>query len=282
MFTIASRTRITDIQRFISPSRMTYHSEPDSKASPSMIEDYKKWRAMGEGGTPPNLAGYLSCISAEKTMAFKDTISPDIYRRPEKYATGWLKATPSQKAASQRSFLKEPLPEREGPRSRAKRYVYHQREKNAAEYLEPEIQEVRRTALQPSSDHCTNVNSQAWQTAFSELGKANASSTEWKTSALEKHGTALFLIQSMPLSPLASPSKREICHIHTSDMSGHVTLSFVDAEEVIAKGWGERHRLSGTDWIHLGYTMVYVPRSVDETEIMQRIFQAGIDFMKAS
>lgn len=64
-------------------------------------------------------------------------------------------------------------------------------------------------------------------------------------------------------------------------MSGHVTLSFADAEEVIAKGWGERHRLSGTDWIHLGYTMVYVPRTVGETEVLCRIFKAGVDFMKS-
>lgn len=64
-------------------------------------------------------------------------------------------------------------------------------------------------------------------------------------------------------------------------MSGHVTLSFADAAEVIAKGWGERHRLSGTEWIHLGYTMVYVPRSVEEVETFIRIFQAGVDYMKS-
>jgi hypothetical protein len=87
-----------------------------------------------------------------------------------------------------------------------------------------------------------------YQQTFDRLGKFNAIATEWKTSALEKHGTALFLKQSLPLSPLAAPTKREICNIHTSDMSGHVTLSFTDAQEVIDKGWGERHRLSGTDW----------------------------------
>lgn len=143
MFTLSRRTPITKTQRLVPALRMTYHSEPDSQASPGMIEDYKNWRAMGEGGTAPNWAGYLSCISAEKSMAFKDTIGPEMYRRPEKYATGWSKASPSQKAASQRSFLKDPLPQREGPRSRAKRYVYPQRERNAAEYLDPEIKEVR-------------------------------------------------------------------------------------------------------------------------------------------
>lgn len=121
---------------------MKFTSESEARKSPSMLEDYKKWRAMGEGGTAPNWAGYLSCISAEKTMAFEDTISPDMYKKPEKYATGWSKATPGQKAAAQRSFLTEPLPQREGPRSRAKRYVYPQREKNATEYQDPEIKKV--------------------------------------------------------------------------------------------------------------------------------------------
>ena len=121
----------------------------------------------------------------------------------------------------------------------------------------------------------------AYEAAFKQLGSTNSSETEWRTSVLEKQGIALFLKQSMPLHALASPTQREICHVHTSDMSGHVTLSFADAQEVIAKGWGERHRMSGTDVIHLGYTMVYVPRSVKETEVLQRIFQAGVDFMKS-
>ena len=85
----------------------------------------------------------------------------------------------------------------------------------------------------------------------------------------------------MQLTALASPTQREICHIHSSDLSGHVTLSFVDAQEVIAKGWGERHRLSGTDWIHLGYTMLYLPRTVEETEVFAKIFQAGVDYMRS-
>ena len=63
--------------------------------------------------------------------------------------------------------------------------------------------------------------------------------------------------------------------------SDHVTLSFAGAQEVIAKGWGERHRLSGTSWIHLGYTMVYVPKTVEETKILVKIFQAGNEHMKS-
>lgn len=101
------------------------------------------------------------------------------------------------------------------------------------------------------------------------------------TSRLEKHGQALFVQDSIPLTPLADPTQREICDIHGTDLSGHVTLYFADAETVVAKGWGERHRLSGTDWIHLDYTMLYVPYSVEEVETFRRIFQAGVEYMKS-
>lgn len=55
-------------------------------------------------------------------------------------------------------------------------------------------------------------------------------------------------------------------------------LSFPDAKEVISKGWGERHRLSGTKRIPLGYTMLYQPRSVEEVEVFVRIMRASVEF----
>lgn len=224
--------------------------------------DYQAWKAMGQGGIPATYSGYMTAKSYEKTVAHKDTLSPALYQQPEKYALGWSKATPAQKAAAYRSFLQKPLPQREGPRARAKPFVFPQRERNAAEPKEAKVKV-------------------AYEAIFAELGKANAASTEWKTSALEKQGAALFLKSDIPMTPLvATVAQGEICHIHGTDLSGHVTLSFADAEEVIAKGWGERHRLSGTEMIHLGYTMVYVPRTVEETEVLGRIFQAGLEFMR--
>jgi hypothetical protein len=121
---------------------MRSHSHTEEHSKSNMFEDYKAWRAMGEGGTSPTWSGYLSCISAEKMIAFKDTLSPEIYAKPHKYATGWSKASETQKAAANKSFLKEPLPVREGARSRAKKYVYPQREKNADEHVDPEVKKV--------------------------------------------------------------------------------------------------------------------------------------------
>ena len=83
---------------------------------------------------------------------------------------------------------------------------------------------------------------------------------------------------SIPTPVIAVKSRGEICHIHGSDGSCHVSLSYADAKEVISKGWGERHRLSGT-YVNLGYTFMYVPRDEEEVEIMGQIFKAGIGFM---
>lgn len=110
--------------------------------SDEMLDDYHQWKAMGKGGSSHTWAGYLSSLSAEKTMAHKDTLGSGVYHEPEKHATGWPEASETQRLAVQRSYLSSPLPSRAGPRSRAKRYVYPQRERNAAEFIDPQIKEV--------------------------------------------------------------------------------------------------------------------------------------------
>ncbi|KAI3318509.1 hypothetical protein HD806DRAFT_540123 [Xylariaceae sp. AK1471] len=59
----------------------------------------------------------------------------------------------------------------------------------------------------------------------------------------------------------SSPRARcEIAHVHPEG-STHVTLSLVDAAEVVRRGWGERHKLSGAKGIlPWGYVLVYAPR----------------------
>ncbi|KAI1207021.1 uncharacterized protein F4807DRAFT_463085 [Annulohypoxylon truncatum] len=244
------------------------------------MEDYRKWKAMGEGGTSHSIIGYLSQLSVDKTRAYgpNETIKPGFYNKPEKRATGWKKATEEQRANAKKSFLKEPLPVRPGPRARALPFVYPQRERNAAD---PQPPDVKQASWSNVGNLYLLTYHKAYLDSFKKLGEINAEWTEWNISAMEKHGQALFTKPSIPLSPLAGPSAREICHIHGTDLSGHVTLSFPDAEEVISKGWGERHRLSGTGWIHLGFTMLYVPNTIEETEIFMKIFQAGIDYMKS-
>lgn len=142
MHNVLRRPTAPSIKRLYSSIRMGFQSGPESTASPGMIEDYRQWKALGEGGTSHTWAGYLSCLSAEKTLAFDDTISPHLYGKPDTYATGWSRASTAQRDAAQRSFLKDPLPQRQGPRSKAKRYVYPQRENDAADHQDPKVKQV--------------------------------------------------------------------------------------------------------------------------------------------
>ena len=97
------------------------------------MQGFKAWKAMGVGGTSYTWEGYMSSVNAGKTLAYgeNETISPDFYREPQKIAAGWPKATKQQKANALKSFFKTPLPERQGPRARAKPFVFPQRERNA-------------------------------------------------------------------------------------------------------------------------------------------------------
>lgn len=115
--------------------------------------------------------------------------------------------------------------------------------------------------------------------AVETLGHNNSQRTEWRTSVLERRGRALFRKPSVSSTPLTNRTSGEICHVHASDLSGHISLSYPDCREIIEKGWGERHRLSGTRFLPENYVMLYSPRSVEEIEVFVSILQAGVDYM---
>ena len=91
----------------------------------------------------------------------------------------------------------------------------------------------------------------------------------------------MFLKDIYRLPAFIAKCKREFAHIHESDMSAHVLLSFTDAKDVIAKGWGERHRMTGSI-IPLGYTLLYLPRNKDEIEVLMKIVQASSEYAKSN
>lgn len=91
----------------------------------------------------------------------------------------------------------------------------------------------------------------------------------------------MFLKESYKVSTINVRCQREVAHIHESDLSGHVLLSIPDAKEVIAKGWCERHRMTGSV-LPLGYTFLYVPRSVAEVEEYMKIVEASIRYVEST
>lgn len=123
---------------------------------------------------------------------------------------------------------------------------------------------------------------QAYLGAFKKLSEKHGDAIDLGRSVIEGHGDALFLKESYALPTLIAKAKREISHIHDSDMSAHLLLSFTDARELISKGWGERHRMTGSSILPLGYTMLYVPRNIEEVDTFIKIFEAGIEYAKSN
>ncbi|KAH6657497.1 hypothetical protein BKA67DRAFT_190233 [Truncatella angustata] len=95
------------------------------------------------------------------------------------------------------------------------------------------------------------------------------------TSCFEKHGLGLFARH-----PVNYTCAGEICHVHNSDQSMHMTLHPDDVREVLLKGWGQRHPLACRGrWFKMPvprqFVMIYSPRTMDEVKIVCKIIEAA-------
>ncbi|KAI1176949.1 hypothetical protein F4777DRAFT_230562 [Nemania sp. FL0916] len=95
------------------------------------------------------------------------------------------------------------------------------------------------------------------------------------TSCFEKHGLGLF-----SRYPVNHTCQGEICHVHNSDHSLHLNLHPEDANEIIQKGWGQRHPLTSRCFLFKmpvprQFTMVYAPRTRDELRVVCQIIEAA-------
>lgn len=97
------------------------------------------------------------------------------------------------------------------------------------------------------------------------------------TSCIEKNGTGLFSNAAGRHTTHRCPS--EICHIHASDGSMHMSLHPADLEIVLQSTWGERHPLSRGGrferFVPGTFVLVYAPRSGDEIATLLRIVRAA-------
>lgn len=108
------------------------------------IDGYQAWLNLGPGGLPYNVTGYLLTLLGTALFARSDTKSLGMYERPEKYMASWKQASSAEKKNVEKTFLQGSLPEREGPRAAAIHYAAPQREKNADEYIDPDLAKVSR------------------------------------------------------------------------------------------------------------------------------------------
>jgi hypothetical protein len=111
------------------------------------LDEYRDWRAVGPGGLPYNVRGFIMNLLLTGIIARKETKSLGMYDQPEKYAAGWKQTSDEEKRKAKQSFLKAPLKQREGVESNALHFVAPQRERNMDDlkFVDPAIQEVRLT-----------------------------------------------------------------------------------------------------------------------------------------
>lgn len=96
-----------------------------------------------------------------------------------------------------------------------------------------------------------------------------------KSSNLEgSHINALWLQRKHPWQMVG-----EFAHVH-DEGSSHFILSVPDAREVLEKGWGERHGMSGS-MTPLTYMFVYSPRNNEELKEWKKIAKASAAFIGA-
>ncbi|KAK5112160.1 hypothetical protein LTR62_004503 [Meristemomyces frigidus] len=219
---------------------------------------YRKWSLLDPRSHPPNSFRFALDRLLWYFVVSRNLRGLNPYDQPDTSVRGWNLLPEQERTMARRSFLTEALPARRGAKGRTLPYVLPQRERFAREWQVPALKKT-------------------YLLAFENLAAENET-VEIRNSSNQRHSHALYLGKQRSPPTLASMSEREIAHVHLSDLSAHVMLSLADAKEVVAKGWGLRHGLSGT-WLPLGWTMLFVPRTVDEVEVVVGIMEAGIRYM---
>lgn len=220
---------------------------------------------MGPGGMPYNILGW-TFQSTVGLFVKDDVLSTSVYTNP--------KTIEQYGSLANKRFIVGDLKQRAGEAPKVPNFIAPQRQNGQAS------NEKIRAVSSPHTNLFPNPNiPQLQKQLFNQIATSNPNIINIRTSILEKRGEAFFLNPSIPLQPWAKRTHGEIAHIHIeAEGSSHVTLSLADAKEVMEKGWGVRHRLSGP-FIPVGYLLLYAPRDEEEVEVLGRILRAGVGFM---
>ncbi|CUS11980.1 unnamed protein product [Tuber aestivum] len=218
--------------------------------APVVRRDYQAYLSLGPGGVPHDARGWLL---ANLLRPFgRETMSITVYGGA---SAGVLKDI-SRRPGGRPRTGKHPIPHRQTS--------------------DLGTSETRRVANEIAMSKRSHE-------LLARLRERNLELVEIATSVLERRGPALFIHRNIP-SPhkVAESTRREIGHVHDSDGSLHLVLSPADCAEVIGKGWGERHPLSGSRLLPSQYLLVYAPRDESEVHVIETILKAAIGYMADS
>ncbi|KAL4944960.1 hypothetical protein BDV06DRAFT_62917 [Aspergillus oleicola] len=222
---------------------------------PSAYRDYESYIALGPGGPPHNVLGWLVVRLIFNPLG-REMFGTGMYERKIESGEGV-------------SFLSD-LPARKGER--------------------PVMGGIAPPQRQVSQVPTTEVKNKIME-AYNTFLDKNSHIVDRVPSILERYTDAAHVCSNVPLTPVAREMKREICHVHgTSDYSVHVTLSPADCKKVIESGWAQRFPLSGSSIfkkLSLGrmshipeeYVFIYAPRDEEEIETVMRILQASVRYV---
>ncbi|KAK2769240.1 hypothetical protein CKAH01_00847 [Colletotrichum kahawae] len=208
--------------------------------------DYQNFLGLGPGGTPATFQGYIR-IAWLRLWALRDPFTAPDPKPNSLPKRGILIRQNDDQSLSR-------LPYRPGPRPL-----------------------VAGIAPQRQLDqHGTTSHYHALRQTLERLAAEKPLKFGTARSCLEKHGLGLFARH-----PVNVTCNGEVCHVHDSDHSLHMSLHPEDIREVLAKGWGQRHPLA---WkgrlvqmpVPEEFIMVYAPRDDHELKIVCRIIEAAI------
>ncbi|TGJ80602.1 hypothetical protein E0Z10_g8168 [Xylaria hypoxylon] len=219
---------------------------------------YVEWLALGEGGVPRSLRGWLFNVAAHLIARRDPRAVPAPYERKKGKSedhTIVLSASEEEQygAYSRVSFLSTPIPVRGATRPTVPTTVVPQRQTT---------EKARDATLARQNAYLAAVaaaNPRLFAMKPSALESPRFSAL-WLLSPSDSQTQGFEGVDPARVKWLPRGACGETAHVH-HEGSTHVCMSLVDAAGIVRKGWGERHRMSGVQGIlPWGYVLVYAPR----------------------
>ncbi|EED15336.1 conserved hypothetical protein [Talaromyces stipitatus ATCC 10500] len=206
-----------------------------------MIHDYKEWRALGTGGTPPNVFGYCRMTISRIVFAYHIPRQTD----------------PNTLSNNGPSYIKASIPLRSGGRPKIMPRILPQRQ--VPEPIDPLVKEKLMSLMRRlASKHPDILETRPSHTEGGTADGLYARKDNGKINPIVVSDRAL---------------DYEIAHAHPRDNSLHLWLSEADARKVIEARWGQRFCVPT---VQKGWTMVYAPRNEEELELIEEFVKAGV------
>lgn len=204
-------------------------------------QDYRSWVALGPGGRPHTLLGWLD-VTRLRLMKHNPLDLAPLERRA---------ATISQAAR-----LDGPLPDCPNPRPAVDPHPIPHR-----------VVGVRApdALLEPL------------QRVFDDAARRDG--VRYARSWFERHSQAVTAAHVSFANADGLKAHGEIGHIHPTDSSMHMVLHPLDAAEAVRRGWGELHFLSDGPLLPTAYVMVYPPQRLEDIEVIARLLRAAADYV---